>query len=525
MMKKRILVLGAFLALLATLLSSCGAYAPKGEIAGPDGAEDQMNFAPDAPAEEVEAKPEASEAAGDDEGPRKILENSFVDAAVHPVSTFSADVDTASYSLFRRLVQKGYTLEELKATAGGCLRTEEMVNYFSYTCPEPTEGIFGIKATVAPSPYNDTTLLMLTLATQKTESSKKNNLVFLIDVSGSMMSEDKLPLLKKAFSYLVGRLDGDDTVSIVTYSGKEEVVLDGCSGSKSERILQAVNGLSAGGSTNGEAGLKMAYRLAEAHYIPNGNNRIFLASDGDLNVGASSVEEVRELVSEKKKSGVYLSVLGFGEGNYRDDMMESIADNGNGVYHYVDSDAEAEKIFGEDLFANLYPVADDVKLQLTFRPEVVAQYRLVGYENRILSEEDFKDDQKDAGELGAGHCVTVFYELKLRERTEESAELPFAELAIRWKEPGETKSKEKSFTLEQELYTENPDEDFLFATAVVECSALLRDSAYKGNASFENIQARLAKLNLEKDFYKEQFAQLLDTLIKNSSPNEKFAAI
>ena len=229
--------------------------------------------------------------------------------------------------------------------------------------------------------------------------------------------------------------------------------------------------------------------------------------------------------SEKKKSGVYLSVLGFGEGNYRDDMMESIADNGNGVYHYVDSDAEAEKIFGEDLFANLYPVADDVKLQLTFRPEVVAQYRLVGYENRILSEEDFKDDQKDAGELGAGHCVTVFYELKLRERTEESAELPFAELAIRWKEPGETKSKEKSFTLEQELYTENPDEDFLFATAVVECSALLRDSAYKGNASFENIQARLAKLNLEKDFYKEQFAQLLDTLIKNSSPNEKFAAI
>ncbi len=285
MMKKRILVLGAFLALLATLLSSCGAYAPKGEIAGPDGAEDQMNFAPAAPAEEVEAKPEASEAAGDDEGPRKILENSFVDAAVHPVSTFSADVDTASYSLFRRLVQKGYTLEELKATAGGCLRTEEMVNYFSYTCPEPTEGIFGIKATVAPSPYNDTTLLMLTLATQKTESSKKNNLVFLIDVSGSMMSEDKLPLLKKAFSYLVGRLDGDDTVSIVTYSGKEEVVLDGCSGSKSERILQAVNGLSAGGSTNGEAGLKMAYRLAEAHYIPNGNNRIFLASDGDLNVG------------------------------------------------------------------------------------------------------------------------------------------------------------------------------------------------------------------------------------------------
>ena len=497
------------LILCALFIVSCAAASPT---------EDFKDFI-----EEMESAPAESEPEGnieyDNEGNAVITENAFISTATEPVSTFSADVDTASYTYFRKLVAAGYSFEELAATAGKSLRTEEMVNYFDYACPDPEEGkLFGYKAQVAPTPWNsNTALLMLTLQTEQTQVHAQNNLVFLIDVSGSMCSEDKLPLLKESFSYLVDRLDEDDRVSIVTYSGNEAVILEGCEGSKQEIILDAVNSLSAKGSTNGEAGLQTAYELAERYYIEGGNNRIFMASDGDLNVGISSAEELKNYISTKKDAGVFLSVLGFGTGNYKDSAMEALADNGNGVYYYIDGAEEAEKIFGEDLFASLYTVAKDVKLQLHFNPEIVLEYRLIGYENRILNTEDFLDDTKDAGELGAGHSVTVLYELKLSEQSAEESgeEQPsfFATLAVRYKEPDGTKSSEESFTIEGSAYTLSPDEDFRFAAAVTELSLLLKDSRYKGSATKSHLLSILTELSFA-DEYKAQFLRMAKDLIQ-----------
>lgn len=468
------------------------------------------------PLEEVEGFFEADDNRNAD-SEEAIRENRFIYTAEQPVSTFSSDADTASYTLFRRLVNNGYSLKELSATVGNLLRTEEMVNYFSYDCPVPDGSLFGIAAALAPCPYSGTCLLKLTMATEKAERSEKNNLVFLIDVSGSMASEDKLELLKKAFSFLVSRLDEDDTVSIVTYSGKEEVVLESCPGSRKETILSAVNALEASGSTNGEAGLTKAYQLAEKNYIAGGNNRIFMASDGDLNVGISSAEELKAYISEKRNSGVYLSVLGFGQGNYKDSTMETLADNGNGVYLYIDGETEAKKVFGEDLFANLYTVAEDVKFQITFNAQTVKAYRLVGYENRVLSNEDFENDRKDAGEVGAGSTLTVLYELSLTEDFQNAESPDFGALKIRFKSPGEDKSMEETFTLEKSIYTETPDDDFLFAAAVAECSAILRNSAYKGNASLEHLSGLLSKIDAKGDFYKEQFKELIGILTERKA--------
>jgi Ca-activated chloride channel family protein len=436
----------------------------------------------------------------------RIKENPFVSTETEPVSTFSADVDTASYAYMRKLLKSGYTFDELAATAGRALRTEELVNYFDYACPAPADGaLFGYKARVAPTPWNsDTSLLMLTLKTEESTVHSKNNLVFLIDVSGSMSSADKLPLLKKTFAHLTSQLDEDDCVSIVTYSGQEAVVLEGCKGSKKEIILNAVNSLRPSGSTNGEAGIKMAYQLAERYFIEDGNNRIFLASDGDLNVGISSEEELKDLISEKRDSGVFLSVLGFGTGNYRDQKMETLADNGNGVYYYIDGEEEAERVFGEKIFSSLYTVAKDVKLQLTFNPEIVTEYRLIGYENRLLNTEDFLDDTKDAGDLGAGHSVTVFYELKLSLSSENGS---FGRLDVRYKKPDGEKSIEESFPLDGSLYTLSPDSDFVFAAAVAEWSLLLRNSAFKGSATKEHLAGILTELPKD-DPAREQFISL-----------------
>ena len=346
-----------------------------------------------------------------EDGYGKFIENAFIPTEKENVSTFSADVDTASYTYFRKLVNQGYALNELIATAGSSIRTEEMINYFNYNYPSPKDNeLFSTTVEIAPCPWNEEAqLLVLGLQAKHIELATQNNLVFLIDVSGSMQSKDKLELLKKAFTHLVDKLGDDDTVSIVTYSGKEEVVLEGCSGSKKDKILRAVNSLNAKGSTNGEAGLKKAYQIAEEYYIAGGNNRIILASDGDLNVGISSTDELKKFVEEKRNGGVFLSVLGFGTGNYKDSKMETIADCGNGVYYYIDSEMEAEKVFGAEIFSTLYTVAKDVKLQLTFNPEYITAYRLVGYENRMLANEDFENDTKDAGELGSGHSVTVCY--------------------------------------------------------------------------------------------------------------------
>ena len=447
----------------------------------------------------------------------KFIENEFVFTDEENVSTFSADVDTASYAYFRKLVNTGYSLRELIATAGSSIRTEEMINYFDYGYGDPAEGeLFSTNMQIAPCPWNeDAALMVLGLQAKHIETAEKNNLVFLIDVSGSMDSPDTLGLLKKAFSHLVSKLGDDDKVSIVTYAGAEKVVLEGCSGAKKDMIMKAVNDLGAGGSTNGEAGLVRAYQIAEQNYIAGGNNRIIMASDGDLNVGISSQTELKKLVEQKRDSGVFLSVLGFGTGNYKDEKMETIADCGNGVYYYIDSETEAEKVFGDDIFSTLYTVAKDVKLQLTFNKDAVSAYRLVGYENRLLNEDDFRDDTKDAGDLGAGHSVTVCYELILNEGAKES-ESAWAELGLRYKAPDGIKSEERNYSFGKESYTDTPSDNFRFICAVAEASMVIHESEYAKNITLGDIKAELDSLNLEADGYKAQFAVLIERLISNT---------
>ena len=446
----------------------------------------------------------------------KIIENKFIKTSDEAVSTFSADVDTASYAYFRKLVNSGYDLEELIATAGNSIRTEEMINYFDYSYKAPAEGeLFGVNAQIADCPWNDEAVLMvLGLRTEELQVKADNNLVFLIDVSGSMSSDDKLPLLKKAFSYLVAQLDEGDVVSIVTYSGREAVVLEGCAGSKSETIMKAVNDLGAKGSTNGEAGLEKAYQIAEKYYINGGNNRIIMASDGDLNVGISSSDELKKFVAEKRDGGVYLSVLGFGTGNFKDSNMEAIADNGNGVYYYIDGESEAEKVFGSDLFSTLYNVGRDVKLQLTFDPEMIDSYRLVGYENRLLNKEDFADDTKDAGDVGAGHSVTVCYELILTDAAKES-DSEWMKLAVRYKPVGEDKSLLNEYTIDKSFYTDAPNSDFEFICGVIQTSMLLHKSEYISGIGLADIIENVEALDLSADSEKAEFLALLKKLENN----------
>lgn len=442
-----------------------------------------------------------------------FAENPFIATGEQNISTFSADVDTASYTYFRKLVNQGYTLEQLQNTAKN-FRTEEFINYFKYDVAQPAEGeLFGVTTDFVTCPWNAKNLLMrLTLQAETATPTEGNNLVFLIDVSGSMQSDDKLPLLKKAFSNLVSALGENDVVSIVTYSGKEAVVLDGCAGNRDEAIMDAINTLRASGSTNGEAGIHMAYQIAEKHLIEGGNNRIIMASDGDLNVGVSSQEELTRLIEQKRNAGVYLSVLGFGTGNYRDNKMEALADNGNGVYYYIDGESEAERVLGTDLLSTLYTVANDVKMQITFDPAYIASYRLIGYENRILNTEDFEDDTKDAGEVGAEHQVTVCYELCLAEGARE-AETPWMKLAVRYKNPGEELSLLNEYDLGSELLRESASEDIRFLTCVIETVMILHGSKYKGDLNLADILENLNALDLTKYPEREEFRELVRKLI------------
>ena len=463
-----------FILFTLTLLfcvTSCNAM----KDAAPGGEE---NLAPNKNNAAVGTTPEMEPSSPEnDQTNNAFVENPFVSTEKNNVSTLSADVDTASYTYFRKLVNSGYSWAELSRYSS-TFRTEEFLNYFKYTAEQPDENeLFSVNSSLLPCPWNaNNVLLTVTLQAAEAAPTEGNNLVFLIDVSGSMSSQDKLPLLKTAFSYLVDHLSENDVISIVTYSGKEAVVLDGCSGNKKEDILAAINSLKASGSTNGEAGLQKAYQLAEKHRIEGGNNRIIMASDGDLNVGITSESALKQYITQKRDAGIFLSVLGFGTGNYRDEKMETLADNGNGVYLYVDGAAEAEKIFSTDLFANLYTVAKDVKMQITFDTAYVSAFRLIGYENRVLNEEDFTDDTKDAGEVGAGHQVTVCYELTLTEDAmAEGAN--WLELAVNYKLPDETVSVFPNlYSIGYADYAKSPDADRTFMIAVIETCMLLHNS-------------------------------------------------
>lgn len=428
-------------------------------------------------------------------------ENIFHKTSQTPVSTFSIDVDTASYSNMRRFILGG----DYPKT--GSIRTEELINYFDYDYPAAAgNDPVSITAEVGACPWNPQNKLALVGVKGREiekEERQPSNLVLLIDVSGSMYEANRLPLVKKAMNMLLENLDGRDRISIVTYASGTRVALDGADGNEKETILGVLDSLRAGGGTYGEAGIQLAYETAEKNRV-DGNNRVILCTDGDFNIGGSSQAELDELISGKRDSGIYLSVLGFGMGNYKDARMETLADKGDGNYAYIDNAKEAKKVLVDDMTKTLFTVADDVKLQVEFNPAYVKEYRLVGYENRLLNREDFENDKKDAGELGAGHTVTALYEIVPAQeeekvenglRYQDSVTVPSKEwfcVNLRYKEPGEQESKLMQKTVEPQ--NAEISDNFRFASAVAQFGMLLNQSEYAGNATFEQVieQARSA---------------------------------
>lgn len=459
---------------------------------------------------------------------REVSENTFMDAVSSPLSTFAADVDTASYANLRRMINDGYGLYDIPA---GSIRTEELINYFDYDYRSPRRGdAFAVNATITDCPWNeDTKLVNLGIKARDLYDAKDipSNIVFLIDVSGSMNDYDKLPLLQMGFDMLADDLDENDRVSIVTYASSSDVIIAGVPGNDHTTIKRAINSLSAGGSTNGGDGIRTAYRLAEKYFIEGGNNRVIMATDGDLNVGITSVDELEELIGKKKESGVFLSVLGFGTGNYNETTLETLADKGNGNYSYIDCLSEAKKVLIDEFGSTLFTVAKDVKFQIEFNPRYVSEYRQIGYENRQMAAKDFKDDTKDGGEIGSGHEVTVMYEIKLNDRCsdgEENLRYQDARLSdlgkesdewmmvsVRYKEPDENESKLMTFPISKECYTSRPNCDTLFAAYVAECGMILNDSEYIGDISMNSVAKQISSLALS-DEYKEEFAQLVKQL-------------
>ena len=433
-----------------------------------------------------------------------IHDNIFHNPLRTPLSTFSIDVDAASYSNIRRYLSNG------QAPPKDAVRIEEMVNYFNYDYTTPqAEEPFSVNTEVSVAPWNSAHKLVHIGIQGKeiaTDNLPASNLVFLLDVSGSMNATNKLPLLKSAFGLLVKQLREQDKVSIVVYAGAAGVVLSPTSGANNEQILSALNNLQAGGSTAGGQGIKLAYKIAQENFVKGGNNRIVLATDGDFNIGVSSNAEMERLVEKERESGVFLTVLGFGMGNYKDSKMEILADKGNGNYAYIDNILEAKKVLVNEFGGTMFTIAKDVKIQVEFNPELVQAYRLIGYENRKLNDEDFNDDKKDAGELGSGHTVTALYELipvgaeeeangidplkyqinKQPQKVKHGTELMTVKL--RYKKPAGSQSALISATImDRDASLMESSDNFRWAAAVAEFGMLLRDSEFKGQSSYLQI--------------------------------------
>lgn len=534
-MKRKLLVWLLMISIGAGALAGCGnktsseVYTSAEE---PDtGAYYNMTETSEAPEDEASAETATEELAysempeedwsRDSEEYSEIREKGFLAVYDEPLSTFSADVDTASYSNLRRMIEAGYEIEDIPE---GAVRIEEIINYFSYNdLNEPEKGEpFGVTTQIAPCPWNEEAqLVRIGLKTEEINYKQlpTSNLVFLLDVSGSMHSDDKLPLLQESFALLAENLTKKDRVSIVTYAGDDTVVIEGVRGDKTDVILEALYELEAGGSTHGSKGIETAYSLAEDYFIEDGNNRVILATDGDLNVGLTSEEELEDLITEKKESGIFLSVLGFGTGNIKDNKMEILADKGNGNYAYIDSLKEANKVLVEEMGATLVTVCKDVKFQVEFNPEMIEEYRLIGYENRRLENEDFDNDRKDAGEIGAGHCVTALYEIIMNEEIDEEemieGEEDWLTISVRYKEPTGHKSSLLEYPVNAASYTDNPNEEFQFVAAAAEFGLVAMDSKYQADASLKHVSSTLRKLDLD-DEYKEEFSDLVRLLRENS---------
>ena len=462
----------------------------------------------------------------------RIYENPFLAAAKNPLSTFSIDVDTASYSNVRRFLTRG------QLPPRGAVRVEELINYFSYHYPQPRGDVpFSVTAEVSGCPWNASHRLVHVGLQGRRIAPKQmppRNLVFLLDVSGSMSDANKLPLLKAALRLLVNGLSEQDRVAMVVYAGSSGLVLPSTSGDQKERILSALGRLSAGGSTNGGAGIELAYKVAREQFKKGGINRVILATDGDFNVGNTSRSALIRLIEEQRQSGVFLTALGFGMGNYKDSTMEQLANKGNGNYAYIDTLAEARKVLVSEAGATLVTIAKDVKIQVEFNPSRVQSYRLIGYENRMLRARDFNDDKKDAGEIGAGHSVTALYEVvpanaaaprggKVDALRYQKPALSTAAgsselltLKLRYKQPDGTTSKLLSMALSDRRQSlERASESLRFSSAVAAFGMLLRDSSHKGQASFAMVK-ELASRSRGQDphGYRAEFLKLVDRAAK-----------
>lgn len=459
----------------------------------------------------------------------RIYENSFLEVRQNPLSTFSVDVDTASYANVRRF------LNAQSLPPKDAVRIEEMLNYFTYDyAPPADERPFAVHAEVAACPWQPKhRLLRIALKGREIdlENRPASNLVFLVDVSGSMDDPAKLPLLKNALRLMIDKLGENDRVAMVVYAGSSGLALPSTSGQFKETILSALDRLQAGGSTNGASGIQLAYQTARQNLIAGGTNRVILATDGDFNVGVTDQGALTQLIEDEAKSGVFLSVLGFGAGNLKDSTMEKLADRGNGNYAYIDTINEARKVLVEQLGGTLVTIAKDVKLQLEFNPRRVAQYRLIGYENRLLRSEDFNDDTKDAGEIGAGHTVTALYEIvpagvetgagvpavdelkyqRTIEPTEAAASDELLTLKLRYKEPDGQESKLITTVVQDSdrAYAQ-ASEDFRFAAAVAGFGLVLRGSEYRGDLTLGAVQElAVASRGADENGYRAEFIGLI----------------
>ena len=460
----------------------------------------------------------------ENESYKEIEENRFKLVEGSPLSTFSIDVDKAGYSNIRRMINNGIEIPK------DAVKIEEMINYFNYDYKQP-DGIhpFSIQTEYSQTPWNtDTKLVRIGIQGKKVplQNVPASNLVFLLDVSGSMNEQNKLPLLQSAFKLLTSQLREKDKVSIVVYAGAAGVVLEPTSGDEKIKIEEALNKLSAGGSTAGGQGIELAYKIAKENFIKKGNNRVILATDGDFNIGASSDRAMKDLIEEQRESGIFLTALGFGMGNYKDSKLETLAQAGNGNHAYIDSMQEAQKVLGTEFGGTLYTIAKDVKIQVEFNPENVEAFRLIGYENRLLNAEDFKDDKKDAGELGSGHNVTAVYEIipkgikskflkdipdykysKNVSKGNNSREL--LTVKFRYKEPDGKKSK----LIEEVVYTSSenePSEDLNFISALALFGMNLRESEFS-NGKNSNLVLELAEKGRGKDEegYRAEFIRMV----------------
>lgn len=456
----------------------------------------------------------------------RIVDNPFLGARDNPLSTFSVDVDRASYSNVRRLVVEG------QRPPKDAVRIEEFVNYFTYEYPDPDDRHpFSVTTEVARTPWHaDHLLVRIGLQARRVSLADMppNNLVFLVDVSGSMTSPDKLPLVKRALQLLVQQLREQDRVAMVVYAGAAGLVLPPTAGTHKGVILAAIDALESGGSTAGGAGIRLAYDVARRHHMPDGNNRVILTTDGDFNVGASSDAEMERLIEEKREQGTFLSVLGFGRGNLKDSKMEKLADKGNGNYAYIDDFAEAKKVFGAEMGGTLLTLAKDVKLQVEFNPERVASYRLIGYENRMLRKEDFDDDTKDAGEIGAGHSVTALYEVVPKGVGRDPANEPLRYqsapataprsgrgdelmyVKLRYKLPDAKTSRWLDHVIPASRASSGST-DLRFAAAVAAFGMILRESEYRGSATLESVIALgRGALGEDEGGYRADFIKLVE---------------